>query len=509
MVRNISSQADFDSSIKAPNLVVVDFYGDWCGPCRRIAPAVEQMSFKYPDVTFVKVNDKDCPDLVMSSGIRAFPTFQFFVNGRKVDEMKGADEAQLERKVVQWQAEAGGSSFAGAGNTLGGWDGVGAPPGAGGAATAREARLKALEQRGAATGPATAAPAPARATVTAPAPFSEDDAALAKALKLSLAAEQEAADTAEAEAQQAEEERTDATVSSAMDVEGGDGEEMVPVPVDNAVLAQLIEFGFSDIRARKGLVHGKNSLDAALAWLGEHENDTDIDQPYMVRKADADKETAPKIPLTPEEKARRVAELKNKIDAKRKERERDEKAAALKAEKDRRLHGQELESIQEERDRLMRKRELERKRKEKEDEKKERERLRAEIARDKEMRRANKGVLPSVLGVDGYNPSIGAKADPNAAPSDSTAASALQKVDAALGTVSRYRTGGDGGQVLKMLSLYVQNIAQKPTEAKYQTINMESKAFKSKVAPFVGPMQLFKALGFVKLDDEQKLTLPK
>lgn len=122
------------------------------------------------------------------------------------------------------------------------------------------------------------------------------------------------------------------------------------------------------------------------------------------------------------------------------------------------------------------------------------------------MRRANKGVLPSVLGVDGYNPSIGAKADPNAAPSDSTAAvaarvatpatsapaaapvvssstttatpaslsagsqetreSALQKVDAALGTVSRYRTGGDGGQVLKMLSLYVQNIAQKPTEAK-------------------------------------------
>lgn len=44
---------------------------------------------------------------------------------------------------------------------------------------------------------------------------------------------------------------------------------------------------------------------------------------------------------------------------------------------------------------------------------------------------------------------------------------------------------------------------------RYQTINMESKAFKSKVAPFVGPMQLFKALGFVKLDDEQKLTLPK
>ena len=294
----------------------------------------------------------------MASGIRAFPTFQFFVNGRKVDEMKGADEAQLERKVVQWQAEAGGSSFAGAGNTLGGWDGVGAPPGAGGggAVATREARLKALEQRGVAAGPSTAAPVATAAVAP------EDDAALAEALKLSLAAEQEAADTAEAEAQQAEEERAD-TASSAMDVEG---EEMVPVPVDNAVLAQLIEFGFSDTRARKGLVHGKNSLDAALAWLGEHENDVDIDQPYMVRKADAEKETAPRIPLTPEEKAQRVAELKAKIEAKRIERERAEKAAALKAEKDRRQQGQQLESIQEERDRLMRKRELERKRKEKE-----------------------------------------------------------------------------------------------------------------------------------------------
>ena len=126
------------------------------------------------------------------------------------------------------------------------------------------------------------------------------------------------------------------------------------------------------------------------------------------------------------------------------------------------------------------------------------------------MRRANKGVLPSVLGVDGYNPSIGAKADPaDAAPaaaaatarpaasvavpaatsaaqpaatarsstapaaaasiassSQETKESALQKVEAALTTISRYRTGGDGGNALKMLALYVQNIVQNPSEAK-------------------------------------------
>ena len=47
------------------------------------------------------------------------------------------------------------------------------------------------------------------------------------------------------------------------------------------LLAELMEMGFNDVRARKGLVHG-TSLDGALAWLSEHQDDADIDQPYMV-----------------------------------------------------------------------------------------------------------------------------------------------------------------------------------------------------------------------------------
>ena len=58
-------------------------------------------------------------------------------------------------------------------------------------------------------------------------------------------------------------------------------EEMVPVPVDTALLSDLMDMGFSDVRARKGLVHG-TSLDGALAWISEHQDDAGIDQPYMV-----------------------------------------------------------------------------------------------------------------------------------------------------------------------------------------------------------------------------------
>ena len=296
----------------------------------------------------------------MSSGIRAFPTFQFFVKGRKVDEMKGADESMLERKVIQWKGEAGTSSFSGQGNTLGGWDGVGQPPGTGGnAAQAREARLKALEQRSSA------------ATSSPSVPSGGEDTELQKALELSLA--QDAGESMISQAQSGKESAKmgegfleDSKAVSSDNVEMVDGEEMIPVPVDETLLTQLLEMGFSDTRGRKGLVHGKNSLDGALAWLGEHEDDPDIDQPYLVKKSDAEKEMTPKVPLTPEEKERRIAEMKAKIEKKRKEREEAEKVEKIKREKERRGQGKSIESIQEERDRLMRKREIERKKKEKE-----------------------------------------------------------------------------------------------------------------------------------------------
>jgi hypothetical protein len=178
------------------------------------------------------------------------------------------------------------------------------------------------------------------------------------------------------------------------------------------------------------------------------------------------------------------------------------------------------------------------------------------------LRKLNKGVLPSVLGVDGYNPSIiqydvpaeavpataaasadssvpakrtpaevpvssssapAAKKVPTAAPapapaptrkpvvpSASAAAAAdsmtpAQKIDAAIATISRYRSGGDGGAALKLLLTFVKNIVDNPSETKYRSINCESAAFKSKLAHLVGPSQLLRAVGFEKNEEEGKL----
>ena len=308
-------------------------------------------------------------------------------------------------------------------------------------------------------------------------------------------------------------------------------EEMVPVPVNEEHLAQLLSMDFSDTRARKGLING-GSVDGAVEWIMNHQDDPDIDQPYMVRKRD----TIPKAPLTEEEKQKKMAAVKDLIKKRKEQRELETKKHEIQAEKERRSRGQQMEETLEERQRLMRKREAERLKKEKEETKRERERLKQEIERDKELRRLNKGVIPSVLGVEGYNPSIIQYDVNNPLPPDSSSTStnpvppvaskkaadpapvvkktsdpALVKktseppnpaqIDTFISTISKYRTANDGGNALKLISTFLQNIINNPNEEKYRSINTESAAFKTKLSPLVGPLSLLRAVGFEKNDD--------
>jgi len=66
-----------------------------------IAPFVESLATKYPGVTFLKVDVDVAEEISRSQGIQSMPTFQFFLGGNMVDEMKGADAEGLERRVIQ------------------------------------------------------------------------------------------------------------------------------------------------------------------------------------------------------------------------------------------------------------------------------------------------------------------------------------------------------------------------------------------------------------------------
>ncbi len=68
----------FGSLIESNPTVLVDFWAEWCGPCRSFAPTYEQMSEKYPDLVFAKVDTEDQPELAGAFNIRSIPTLMVF-----------------------------------------------------------------------------------------------------------------------------------------------------------------------------------------------------------------------------------------------------------------------------------------------------------------------------------------------------------------------------------------------------------------------------------------------
>jgi len=89
-------------SLKAGELpLVVDFWATWCGPCRMIAPIVEELSKEYDGkVTVGKCDVEEAEDVAADFGIRNIPTLLFFKNGEVVDKLVGAaSKTKVEEKI--------------------------------------------------------------------------------------------------------------------------------------------------------------------------------------------------------------------------------------------------------------------------------------------------------------------------------------------------------------------------------------------------------------------------
>ena len=84
-----------DAVLNEKGKVLVDFWANWCGPCRMMAPVLEELSEKYPDVKVVKTDVDQMQQTAMQFGISSIPAFVLFENGAVKQQTVGAMPLQM------------------------------------------------------------------------------------------------------------------------------------------------------------------------------------------------------------------------------------------------------------------------------------------------------------------------------------------------------------------------------------------------------------------------------
>ncbi|RUM89000.1 MAG: thioredoxin [Thermovibrio sp.] len=108
MAQEIRTVDEFEREVLQSDIpVLVDFWAPWCGPCRMLAPTIDELAQEYEGkIKVVKVNTDELPMVAMQYGIRGIPTVMLFVNGEPVDVKVGLQpKAVFENMISRFVGE--------------------------------------------------------------------------------------------------------------------------------------------------------------------------------------------------------------------------------------------------------------------------------------------------------------------------------------------------------------------------------------------------------------------
>eukprot|EP01089_Gocevia_fonbrunei_P001672 TRINITY_DN11559_c0_g1_i1.p1 TRINITY_DN11559_c0_g1~~TRINITY_DN11559_c0_g1_i1.p1 ORF type:complete len:112 (+),score=24.66 TRINITY_DN11559_c0_g1_i1:38-373(+) len=102
-VFHVGSEEQFDKLVASAGdkLVVVDYFAEWCGPCKFIAPVFTDLSKEYTNAVFIKVDVDQCNSLAGKNGVVSMPTFHLLKNGTKIESVVGANPSKLTSLIEQ------------------------------------------------------------------------------------------------------------------------------------------------------------------------------------------------------------------------------------------------------------------------------------------------------------------------------------------------------------------------------------------------------------------------
>ncbi|XP_076632811.1 thioredoxin-2 [Colletes latitarsis] len=99
----VEDPASLESELKkaGDNLVVIDFFATWCGPCKAIAPKIDELSKEMSNIVFLKVDVDEAHEITQQYQITSMPTFIFIKNGKVLETFSGANYDKLRSLILK------------------------------------------------------------------------------------------------------------------------------------------------------------------------------------------------------------------------------------------------------------------------------------------------------------------------------------------------------------------------------------------------------------------------